>query len=321
MWYGTRHGLENIQHPKLKLNASTLPDLIGSAFSDSTLKKYKPAWKNWLKWSSEYPEVSTGPADPLYIAIYINELVPVGGKVGTIIAAYLGIRWGHLSAGVESPTENSFVKLALEGGKRILSKNTIRNKKEIITCDTLKKVIASFTPTNINLVQLRFIVLCLLGFSGFMRISELLSLKVRDRTFIKDGVKIFIEKSKTDQLRGGKEIILSTTGKPTYPIKWLTRYLDVSKLRDQSESFLFCRLAKTKSGHTLIGKYQISYTTALEKLRKHLPPGTNPKSIGTHSLRASGASEAANNGITDRMISKHGRWSTGKSQNRYIKDN
>ena len=45
-----------------------------------------------------------------------------------------------------------------------------------------------------------------------------------------------------------------------------------------------------------------------------------PENFGLHSLRSGGASAAANNSISDRLISKQGRWSSEKARNGYIKD-
>ena len=45
-----------------------------------------------------------------------------------------------------------------------------------------------------------------------------------------------------------------------------------------------------------------------------------PENFGLHSLRSGGASAAANNGISDRLMSKQGRWSSEKARNGYIKD-
>ena len=47
---------------------------------------------------------------------------------------------------------------------------------------------------------------------------------------------------------------------------------------------------------------------------------TAPENFGLHSLRSGGVSAAANNGISDRLISKQGRWSSKKARNGYIKD-
>ena len=42
---------------------------------------------------------------------------------------------------------------------------------------------------------------------------------------------------------------------------------------------------------------------------------------GLHSLRAGGASAAANAHITDRLFKRHGRWKSDKAKDGYIKDN
>ena len=103
------------------------------------MKKYKPAWIKWLEWSSNYDEISPCPADPLYVALYLNDIVTKDRKVGALTAAVLGIRWGHISSGLHSPTEDPFVKLALEGGQRMLSKNTVKNQKETLSQDIITK--------------------------------------------------------------------------------------------------------------------------------------------------------------------------------------
>ena len=51
-------------------------------------------------------------------------------------------------------------------------------------------------------------------------------------------------------------------------------------------------------------------------------PETYVKVLALHSLRSGGgASAAADNDISDRLIGKHGRWSTNTSRDRYIKGN
>ena len=95
----------------------------------------------------------------------------------------------------------------------------------------------------------------------------------------------------------------------------------IHRLGLQPGHFLICKLAKTKSGHNPIGGYKMSDSY----IRKHfnslvktyLPDVSN---ISPHSLRAGGASSAAENGVPDRMISKHGRWKSEGARNGYIKD-
>ena len=47
-----------------------------------------------------------------------------------------------------------------------------------------------------------------------------------------------------------------------------------------------------------------------------------PKHLfGLHSLRAGGASAAANAGVSDWLFKSHGRWKTDQAKDGYIKDN
>ena len=43
--------------------------------------------------------------------------------------------------------------------------------------------------------------------------------------------------------------------------------------------------------------------------------------FGLHSLRAGGASAAANAGVSDRLFKRHGRWKTDLAKEGYTKDN
>ena len=65
----------------------------------------------------------------------------------------------------------------------------------------------------------------------------------------------------------------------------------------------------------------ISYSRIREIFKRYiLEITTTPENFGLHSLRSGGASAAANNVISDRLISKKGRWSSEKERNGYIKD-
>ena len=46
--------------------------------------------------------------------------------------------------------------------------------------------------------------------------------------------------------------------------------------------------------------------------------GINKKFFGTHSLRAGGATAAANFGVPDRLFKQYGRWSSEKAKDGYV---
>ena len=155
---------------------------------------------------------------------------------------------------------------------------------------------------------------------GFFRIFQN-KRNVRNSENCTNGVKIFLPSSKTDQLRERDTFFISETKTPYCPVYWLQKYLHLTKLK-KPKNFLFCRLFKCKVGHSAHGHYKISYMTARESFKDHLSSiiGTDTKQCGLHSLRSRGASEAPNNGVSDRMISKHGCWSSNTSKDKYIND-
>ena len=66
----------------------------------------------------------------------------------------------------------------------------------------------------------------------------------------------------------------------------------------------------------------LSYTRARELVLTAFESiGLDKKNFGLHSLRAGGASAAANAHVSDRLFKKHGRWKSEKAKDGYIKDN
>ena len=313
--------LETIQNQELHDKACQLPKLLDAAFSEATLAKYKTAWAKWVNWCSRYSEISHCPADPFFICIYLNDLVLAKSSLGTIISTLCAIRWGHMRAGFNSPTSEPIVKLAFKGAKRLASTFSKSSKrKEPFTAELVQLIVNEYADSS-NLIHLRFLIICVLGFAGFFRISELLNLKIKNLTRTENSYEIFIEESKTDQLREGNIVYIAETGNRTCPVHWLDVYLNKTKLINQPESYLICRLAKTKVGHNAIGSQAITYQTARNTFNEHLKIITSDSStFGLHSLRSGGASAAANLGVSDRLIGKHGRWSGSTSRDVYIKD-
>ena len=66
----------------------------------------------------------------------------------------------------------------------------------------IKSLVNKFEGNNASLPDLRFLLTCLLGFSGFLRIDELLSIKKTSKNF-HSHLEILVPKSKTDQHREG----------------------------------------------------------------------------------------------------------------------
>jgi site-specific recombinase XerD len=86
---------------------------------------------------------------------------------------------------------------------------------EPITPDILEKIVLLNGTKNFNLKDLRIACMCLLGYAGFLRFSELASFNRSDISFFPTYVKLYLEKSKTDVYREGDIAVLSFITFPT----------------------------------------------------------------------------------------------------------
>lgn len=64
----------------------------------------------------------------------------------------------------------------------------------------------------------------------------------------------------------------------------------------------------------------LSYTRSRECITARLREVVGNANIGLHSLRAGGATCAANAGVNDRCWKRHGRWKSENSKDRYVCD-
>jgi hypothetical protein len=65
--------------------------------------------------------------------------------------------------------------------------------------------------------------------------------------------------------------------------------------------------------------YAVSYSRMREVLRSLLSDvGEAPHLYGLHSLRSGGTTDAANAGLSERLIQKHGRWQQRDTMRSYV---
>ena len=152
------------------------------------------------------------PAKPLYISLFITELCHAALRKGTGISSIEGlfykIRWAHKLAGIECcPTDHPLVQSSLEGARRklgrpIKKKEKKKEPKEPLPIDLLQVITEHYSSSE-SLAHIRFLFILLVGFAGFFRIDELLSMKLGDITLFTGRMSIFVPKRKNDQIREG----------------------------------------------------------------------------------------------------------------------
>lgn len=315
--------INKIMTPKIESLAGALPMVMMRARELKTTRSYQLSFQKWKKWCQDIG-ISTLPAKEEYVCLYLIKVLQESSSPAGMDQAFYALKWAHDVAGIPNPCEMKIVKLCLEGCKRVLAKP--KKKKEPITSEIIENIVLRFGSSQSNLYDLRGSLLCVLGFAGFLRYSELAHLRRCDICFFDNYMKIFIEKSKTDVYRDGNWVLIAKTGNVTCPVCLLKRYLSSCGMLDNSESemFIFRSLSYLKKSNSYMLRkenHSLSYTRTREILLSMLSSlGLNTKLYGLHSLRSGGASKVANMGVSDRMFKRHGRWKSETAKDGYVKD-
>ena len=116
-------------------------------------------------------------------------------------------------------------------------------------------------------------------------------------------MKIYIVRSKTDQLRQGDEVVVARTNSATCPVAMLEKYMARTKTAWDDQRFLFRPIQKSRKGEALTNSGYFSYTCLRDLFkRKLIDLGYQPGEFGLHSLRVGGATAAANAGLPDSLF-------------------
>ena len=296
-----------------------MSDVLMASRAQSTVSKYARAFATWESWCKNQG-VSHKPASSNDVARYFINLHLGNSPYSTIETAFYSIKWFHdCDPGtLRNPCEAKFLKCLLEGLKRIHDKPV--SKKEPVTVDMLEKIVSKFGESN-NLMDIRLCAICLLSYAGFLRNSELLNIKECDVEFNTSFVSIFLSQSKTDQYREGAWVVIAETGSKTCPVSMLKRYMQLAN-SEGSDKFLFRPLVFCKSSNQhKLKNGQMTYSRCREIFKEALTKiGVDAKDFGLHSLRAGGATAAAQLGVPDRLFKKHGRWRSEGAKDGYVKE-
>ena len=299
---------------------SSLPQLIKETRADNTFLTYECGFQRWRKWAvlNGLRVEDTLPANAFHVALYLSALIQSCNTPSPVVNAFYSIKRFHDKFDYKSPTDSKLVSNVFDAARRKLAKPV--NKKEPMTIDILNKVYNGLYIEG-NVLNQRTVCICLLAFAGFLRSSEVLNLKRNDIMFFDSYISIFIESSKTDKFREGAWVFIARTGTVLCPVLNLKKYLKWAKLEDESELYLFAQLSATKKGYKLRNSNKpLSYSNFRTLFLRAMKPFVEDvDKFCLHSLRAGGASAAANNGIPDRLFKRHGRWLSESAKDGFVK--
>jgi site-specific recombinase XerD len=281
------------------LELETLKNLKNSK-SFNTLRAYESDYKDFSAFCLKN-NFSSMPADPKIISLYLTHLSQTS-KFSTLKRRIASISVIHKLKNHYIDTKHPIIRENLLGIKRL--KGSYQKAKKPILINDLKQIIDVITKLNIKEIRkTRDKALILIGFAGGFRRSELVALEIDDVEFVREGVKIFVKRSKTDQSGEGM-----TKAIPSFDS---TLYCPVLHLQDW--------MAEGKSINRKI--FPISDKSVALIIKKYANlAGLDGSRYAGHSLRSGFATSTAESGAEERNIMAMTGHKTTQMVRRYIKE-
>ena len=294
------------------LQEETLINLQNSK-ANNTVRAYKSDFNDFELFCAQNGFESL-PSEPKIVSFYLTHLSTNDLKMSTLKRRLVSIGVIHKLKGHYLDTKHPAIIENIMGIKR--RKGSIQKSKKPLIISDLKLVINVIDQQKKEEIKrIRDRTIILVGFSGGFRRNEIVSLNYDDLDFVKEGLKINIRRSKTDQFGEGTIKALPYFNNPQYcPVVSLKKWLDISNINFGS---LFRRFSK---GLKLTGNRLTDQTVAL-LIKEYLTlAGINSKNYSGHSLRSGFATSAAESGAEERSIMAMTGHKTTQMVRRYIKE-
>ncbi len=287
--------IENVK----KLELETIKNL-GNSKAINTIKAYESDFKDFSLFCIKN-RLQSMPTEPKILSIYLTHLSKTC-KFSTLKRRIASIKVVHKMKGHYLDAKHPLIMENLLGIKRINGAHQIA-KKPILVNDLKLIIKAIHEMEKVRIKRIRNKSLILLGFAGGFRRSELVSVEYRDLEFLKEGVKIFIKKSKTDQAGEGSIKAI--------PYFENLEYCPVTKLKE------WIKFANITSGKI----FNISDKSVSLIIKRYaLFAGLDYQKYSGHSLRSGFATSAAESGAEERNIMTMTGHKTTQMVRRYIQE-
>ena len=291
--------MNNIISDVKKLELETLKNLKNSK-ANNTIRAYESDFKDFSLFCIKNSLISM-PTEPKVLSIYLTHLSKTC-KFSTLKRRIASIKVIHKMKGHYLDTKHPLVMENLLGIKRINGAH--QKAKKPLLINNLKVIIKAINELEkVKIKKIRDKSLLLLGFAGGFRRSELVNIEFNDLEFVEEGIKILIQRSKTDQLGEGSIKAI--------PYFKNVEYCPVTNLKN------WIKIKNITSGKV----FNISDKSVSLILKKYaLLAGLDPRKYSGHSLRSGFATSAAESGAEERNIMAMTGHKTTQMVRRYIQE-
>ena len=280
------------------------------------MKRYVPLWQRFVQWCKER-ELPFLPSTGTVVALYLLAIAQTGKSQSSIKCNSAAISAFHEFSSFGKVTDYPLVCAVRNYARRVLPSG--ENRKEPITWEKVEQANLWLAHNAQSMRNLSLATAISLGFCGFFRYDDLAHIRVSNLKLVGESLlEIRLDSRKTDQYRAGSLIVLSAIESYSCPVKSVALLLQRAGLTGTSRP-LFSAVS-VRDGVEMYGNTPASYQYLRRGILEAFEAvGLPAKEFGLHSLRAGGATQAANQGIPDRLWMEHGGWKSQRSAFGYVK--
>ena len=313
---------------ELQESLSRLEDFAAQSQAENTTRAYAADLEDFRHWCKRMDR-DWLPAAPETVGLYLGARAD-DLSLATLERRLAAIASLHKEEGYESPAS------VAEGPLRKIWKGIVKEKTRQqdgappLMVQDLRSIIehlpryssADDGPAGeLTLTALRDRALLLVGWTGALRRSELVALRVEDVRFVEgEGVNVYVRSSKSDQEGTGLVKGLPYgSNKETCPVTALRQWLQAAErnVEGSFEGDIFRRFYRGES----VGESAMTAQYVSTVLKRHAESaGLDPGEYSAHSLRAGFITQAIRAGKAERRVKEHSGHASWDTFNRYVEE-
>ncbi len=268
--------------------------LAAEAHAGATRRAYLSDYAAFEAWCAAR-SLAAMPAVPATVAVYVTALYKAGKALATIERALAGLAHAHRSRGHLWPRSEPTIAKVMEGIRRTLGTAPTHQKSPVDDAE-LAALVATLDG---GLVGLRDRAVLTLGWLGAFRRSELVGVNVGHITRTRDGLRIILESSKTDQTGKGEYTgVPFASNAAVCPVRALDDWLAAAGIAHGPIFRPIHRSGRIRDVALSDRSVALIVQRAAERA------GLDATKLAAHSLRAGFATTAAVKGKSTRSIAR-----------------
>lgn len=280
---------------------------VEAAQSSATREAYRRDVVAWTTWCAGRDLPPGPPADPLHVAAWLASSADAGHSPHYIARRLSALNDAHRTAGEVGPGDHPGVRRTLAGIRRTAARTGFQPQRARALDTATVRVLVEDLPDT--LAGLRDRALILLGYALGLRASDLVWLVIQDLTPAgHGGLDVVLRFSKTDQDGAGETLALAEgVREATCPVRAVRAWLAALAEQGVTSGPLFRSVGKGRSQR--LGTAALT-TRSVDLIleRAAVRAGVSAEGLSPHSLRRGFATTAYAQGVSEKEISRTGRW-------------